>query len=205
MEGTLSSVKPFVLSSFDGKCHLLFHLLGFVLQRAAQWAVLVPSGQCPLWSSHFDCLLRIGPERPLGGTQCGQNGSKLPTIAYFEAHLSEWMGNPFAWKCLCIVWNFQLTFTVSIMFKSAEQYRLLAINDTGALWWPNMQFMKAVPLEASGGQICKLYRLWHLVAEFATNASCGICWPNLQVMHVVASCGQIYNLCKLWWPNLQLV
>ena len=38
-----------------------------------------------------------------------------------------------------------------------------------------VQFMKAVPLVASCGQICKLYRLWHVVAKFATNASCGLC------------------------------
>ena len=59
-----------------------------------------------------------------------------------------------------------------------------------------------------------------LVAKFATNASGAVCWPNLQLMQVVPSCGQVCNSCKwrhlvanfatnangaIWWSNLQLM
>ena len=40
------------------------------------------------------------------------------------------------------------------------------------------------------GDQCKLC---HLVAKFATNASGAIWWPNLQLMQVVPSGGQIRN------------
>ena len=38
------------------------------------------------------------------------------------------------------------------------------------------------------------------MANFGSNANVAICWPNLQLMQVVPSCGQIYNLCK--WHHL---
>ena len=38
------------------------------------------------------------------------------------------------------------------------------------------------------------------MAKFATNASGAIWWPNLQLMHVVPSGGQIFNWCK--WRHL---
>ena len=66
-------------------------------------------------------------------------------------------------------------------------------------------------LAASGG---------HLVAKFVTNASNAIWWPNLELMQVAPSGGQIWNLCKwrhlvakfetnasgtIWWTILQLI
>ena len=58
------------------------------------------------------------------------------------------------------------------------------------------------------------------MAKFATYASGAIWWPNLQLIQVVPSGGQIWNNCKwshlvvifatnesgvIWWPNLQLI
>ena len=58
------------------------------------------------------------------------------------------------------------------------------------------------------------------MAKFATNASGAIWWPNLLLMQVAPSGGQICNYCKwrhlmaifatnasgtIWWPNLQLM
>ena len=42
-------------------------------------------------------------------------------------------------------------------------------------------------------QICNYYKWRHLVAKFATNASGAIWWPNLQLMQVAPSGGQICN------------
>ena len=77
--------------------------------------------------------------------------------------------------------------------------------------------MQVVP---SFGQICNKYKLRHLVAKFATNASGAIWWPNLLLMQVAPSGGQICSQCKwrhlvakfatnasggIWWPKLQLM
>ena len=81
-----------------------------------------------------------------------------------------------------------------------------ATNASGAIWWPYLQLMQVAP---SGGQICNYCKWRHLVAKFATNvkwrhlvsifatnASDAIWWPNLQLMQVASSCGQICNECK---------
>jgi len=48
--------------------------------------------------------------------------------------------------------------------------------------------MQVVP---SGGQIRNQCKWRHLVAKFATKVSGAIWWPNLQLMQVVPSGGQI--------------
>ena len=72
-----------------------------------------------------------------------------------------------------------------------------------------------VQVTQSGGQLWK----WsHLVVKFETNASDALWWPNLQLVQVAPSSGQICNSCKwrhlvakfatnasgaIWWPKLK--
>ena len=45
-------------------------------------------------------------------------------------------------------------------------------------------------------KLCKLYKLYkwcHLMAKFGTNASGAIWWPNLELIQVALSGGQIWN------------
>ena len=74
---------------------------------------------------------------------------------------------------------------------------------SGAIWWPNLQLMQLAPSGgqiwnqyasgASGGKIGNQCKWRHLVAKFATKVSGAIWWPNLQLMQVVPSGGQICN------------
>ena len=167
MEGTLSSVKPFVLSSFDGKCHLLFHLLGFVLQRAAQWAVLVPSGQCPLWSSHFDCLLRCWSGKAFGRHSMWAKWLKIAHYCLLRS-TSKWVNGksfcmemfmycvkfPIDFHCLN---NVQICWTISAPCNQwhwrplVAKYAIYESCAFGGIWWSNLQIIQVV---ASGGRIC---------------------------------------------------
>ena len=58
----------------------------------------------------------------------------------------------------------------------------------------------ALQCNASDVDLCK----WrHLVAKFATHASGPIWWPNLLLMQVAPSGGQICNYCK--WRHLMAI
>ena len=44
-----------------------------------------------------------------------------------------------------------------------------------------------------GGQLCKQYKRRHLKTKFWTNPSCATWWPNMQLIQVAPSGGQICN------------
>ena len=56
-----------------------------------------------------------------------------------------------------------------------------------ATWWPTLEPMQVAPPDD------QILNKSHLVAKFATNASCAIWWPNFQLMQVAPSGGQICN------------
>jgi len=45
----------------------------------------------------------------------------------------------------------------------------------------------------SSGQVWKQCKWRHLMTKFWTNPSCAVWWPNMQLIHVVPSGGQICN------------
>ena len=70
----------------------------------------------------------------------------------------------------------------------------LADEDTNSILTDNanraIQGNVAIQVTQSGGQSWK----WsHLVVKFATDASDATWWPNLQLVQVAPSCGQIWN------------
>jgi len=62
-----------------------------------------------------------------------------------------------------------------------------------ATWWPTLQTMQMAPPDE---QIVNQSKLCHLVAKYATNTSGAILWPNLKLMQVTTSGGQICNKYK---------
>ena len=73
----------------------------------------------------------------------------------------------------------------------------LADEDTNSILTDNanraIQGNVAMQVTQPCGQLCKQWKWHNLVTKFWTNPSCAICWPNLQLMQVVPSLGQICN------------
>ena len=75
----------------------------------------------------------------------------------------------------------------------------LADEDTNSIQTDNVnraiQGNVATQVTQPGGQLCKQCKWCHLMTKFWTNPNCAICWPNLQLLQVVPSGGQICNCC----------
>ena len=73
----------------------------------------------------------------------------------------------------------------------------LADEDTNSVLTDNanrtIQGNLAMQVTQLGGKICNECKWFHLVSKFATNASGAIWWPNLELMQVAPSGGQICN------------
>ena len=73
----------------------------------------------------------------------------------------------------------------------------LADEDTNSILTDNansaIQGNVAMHVTLPGGQLWNQCKWCHLVAKFTTNASSAIWWPNLKLMQVAPSGGQIWN------------
>ena len=73
----------------------------------------------------------------------------------------------------------------------------LADEDTNSILTDNakraIQGKLATQVTQPGGQLCKQCKWRHLMTNCWTNPSCATWWPNLQLIQVVPSGGQIYN------------
>ena len=73
----------------------------------------------------------------------------------------------------------------------------LADEDTNSILTDNanraIQGNVAMQVTQPGGQLCKQCKWRHLMTKCWTNPSCATWWPNMQLMQVAPSGGQIYN------------